>query len=104
RLEDGVAQVRSMAHTIHESTVTAKQWDERFREPWLDLMDEVGRTIADPQERVHSLRDDVDNLIRELSHEELPGLWWPVYGSLISNLSNVVDVVDDVASAKPVRT
>ena len=43
-------------------------------------------------------------LTRELSDETLPGLLWPLFGALISNLVHVIDVVDYVATSRPVRT
>lgn len=104
RLEDGIAQARSMARTIHESTASTNEWDPRFREPWLDLLSETGQRVADPHADVHPLHERADDLTQELSGQDLPGLLWPVYGALISNLINVIDVVDDVASAQPVRT
>ncbi len=70
RLEEGIAQARSMARIVHESTRSAHEWESRFRGPRVDL----------------------------------PGLLWPVYGALISNLINVIDIVDDVATSRPVRT
>ena len=104
RLEEGVAQVRSMARSVHESTRSADAWDPRFRGPWLELLAEVGRRVADPDGDVQSLRGQADALARDLSDETLPGLLWPLYGALISNLVHVIDVVDDVATSRPVRT
>lgn len=104
RLEDGIAQTRSMARTIDESTRSAQEWDDRFRERWLDLVEEVGRRVADPGADLAELHGRADDLTRELSVQDLPGLLWPVYGTLISNLVNIIDIVDDVASARPVRT
>jgi len=104
RLEEGIAQVRSMARSVHESTRSADAWDPRFRRPWLDLLAEVGRRVADPDADVQSLHQQADKLTRDLSDETLPGLLWPLYGALTSNLVHVIDVVDDVASSRPVRT
>ncbi|MGH3423082.1 MAG: FUSC family protein [Nocardioidaceae bacterium] len=103
RIEDGIAQLRSIARTVDESTRSAQEWDPRFRGPWLDLLAEVGRRVADPDADVNSMHERIDDLTRDLSGEDLPGLLWPVYGALISNLLNVVDIVDDVATARPVR-
>lgn len=104
RLEEGVAQARSMARLVRESTRSAQEWDPRFREPWLDLLTETGQRIWDPDAEVGSLRERADAITSDLSGEDLPGLLWPLYGGLISNLLVVIDVVDDVASARPVRT
>lgn len=38
-----------------------------------------------------------------MSTRDLPDLLWPVYGSLLTNLMNVILIVDDVASSRPVR-
>ena len=104
RLEDGVAQLRALARTVEESSRSAQEWDPRFREPWLDILDEVGRRVADPDADVAQTRARITDLTRELSGEDLPTLFWPVYGALICALGNVVTIVDDVASAGPVRT
>jgi uncharacterized membrane protein YccC len=104
RLEEGIAQTRAMARTIHESTRSAHEWDPRFRDPWLDLLEETGRCVSDVDADVSPLHDRLDNLTRDLSSEDLPGLLWPVYGALIATLLNVVDIVDDVATSRPVRT
>ncbi len=104
RLEDGIAQLRAMARTLDESTRTAQQWDERFRAPWIRLLAEVGRRVANPDADVKSARGRLDDLARDLSSGDLPSLHWPVYGALISDLRNLVDMVDDVASTGPVRT
>ena len=104
RLEDGIAQLRAMARTIDESTRTAQQWDERFRAPWIRLLAEVGHRIASPTADVAAVRGRLDELTHELSSEDLPSLYWPVYGALICDLGNLVDMVDDVASSGPVHT
>lgn len=104
RLEEGIAHSRSMARIVHESTRSSQAWDIRFREPWLDLLAEVGERVADPEGDVQPMHDRADELIRDLSGEDLPGLLWPVYGALLSNLVVVIEVVDDVATSSPVRT
>jgi hypothetical protein len=103
RLEDGVAEARSMARTLRESTFAEQEWDNRFREPWLELLEAVGRRIQSPDADVGSLRDRIDALTRELSVGELAELHWPLYGALLTNLRNIVDVVDDVATTQSVR-
>jgi hypothetical protein len=60
--------------------------------------------VADPEADVASLQREVTELADELSGQDLPGLLWPLYGALIANLKIVITVVDDVASASPVRT
>ena len=104
RLEDGVAQLRTIARTVNESTRSAHGWDERFRDPWVGLLDDLGRRITEPDQEVAGVRTRLDTLTRDLSVEDLPGLYWPLYGALITALRNVIDVVDDTASRSDVRT
>lgn len=103
RIEAAVAEVRSMARTVHESTRSAQQWDDRFRDPWLHLVSETGWRVADRHADVGPLHEDVDELSRELSGQDLPDLLWPLYGALLTNLLNVIDILDDVATSRPVR-
>lgn len=100
RLEEGVAQVRSIARTVGDSVADAEQWDPRFREPWLALLREVGRRMADPHAGVADLLPRIDDLVRDLSHEDLPGLLWTVYGDLLVSLRTIVRIVDEVASVR----
>ncbi|MGJ9422555.1 FUSC family protein [Aeromicrobium sp. CF3.5] len=103
RLEEGVAQVRAMARVVRESTLAAEDWAPEFRDPWLRLLADLAERVADPDQEVASLRQQVNDLARDLSSADLPGLYWPMYGALISSTRIVIDVVDDVASGRPVR-
>ena len=98
RLEEGVAQARAIARTLEESVVNADEWDPRFKEPFLSLLDRVGLRVCDPDAELHSMREDVDALADDLSSEDLSGLLWSLYGSLITSLRHIVTIVDDVAS------
>lgn len=98
RLEEGVAQARAIARVVDESVVEAHTWDDDFRDRWTDLLGRVGRRVADPDAEVEDLRPELDRLTRDLSHEDLPGQHWPIYGSLLTSLLNITTIVDDVAS------
>ncbi|WP_268892627.1 FUSC family protein [Nocardioides sp. AX2bis] len=100
RLEEGVAQARAIARTISDSVAEADEWDPRFREPWLALLREVGQRMADPYAGMADLLPRIDDLVRDLSHEDLPGLLWTVYGDLLVSLRTIVRIVDDVASVR----
>ena len=104
RLEEGVSQTRNIARHVRESSRASHEWDPRFRERYIDLMEELGRRIADPDGDVAHLRCALDRLSKDLSDENLPGLLWPLYGALIASLQIIVEVVDDVATTRPVRT
>lgn len=104
RLEEGVSQTRSIARHIRESDRAAHEWDPRFRDRFIDILEQVGHRIADPDVEVADLREELRGLADDLSNEDLSGLRWPMYGALIANLQMIIDIVDDVASARPVRT
>ncbi|MGB3185845.1 MAG: FUSC family protein [Ornithinimicrobium sp.] len=104
RLEEGISQTRSMARHVRESNRQAQQWEPVFADRFIDLLERTGRCVADPDGDVGSLRHELNALADELSQTNLPGLLWPLYGALIANLRIIVDVVDDVATARPVRT
>ena len=93
-----------MARTVHGSTRAGQERVPRFSEPWRHLLGETGRRVRDPDADVSALRPQIEDLTWRLSLEELHGLSWPTYGTLISNLSHIIDVVDDVATSRPVRT
>ncbi|NNU26719.1 FUSC family protein [Isoptericola sediminis] len=104
RLEEGVAQTQSIARQVRDSSREAHDWDPRFRDRYIELLDRTGRGVADPDVDVAPLRRDVRQLADDLSDEDLSGRYWPLYGALIANLQAIIEVVDDVATARPVRT
>lgn len=103
RLEEGVAQTRSISRQVRESSRQAQQWDSIFSDRFVDLLARLGEAIADPDANVKALRSDVNSLADDLSREDLPGMMWPLCGSLIASMRIIIDVVDDVATANPVR-
>ncbi len=103
RLEEGVSQVRSIARHVRESNRESQEWDPRFRDRFITLLEEVGHRVARPDANVAAVRKDLQALAHDLSNENLSGLRWPLYGALIANLQIIVDVVDDVATTGSVR-
>ena len=47
RLEQAVADTRSMARTIWLASVPPERWDPAFRTPWLDLLERAGAAVSD---------------------------------------------------------
>ena len=68
RLEQAVADTRSMARTIWLASVPPERWNPAFRTPWLDLLERAGAAVsdADPDE-LRAVREDLDALAGELS-------------------------------------
>lgn len=104
RLEEGVAEVRGIARHLVESGEGAHPWPPAFGERYVRVLHELGRRVAEPGADVADLRDDVQRLVDDLSEEIHGGLDWPLAGALLANVRTVVDVVDDVATARRVRS
>src|SRR4051794_1974657 len=67
RLEQAVAEARSMASTIELARMPPGDWDARFHGPWVGLLERAGTAIANAD--VHALagvREDLDAVAREL--------------------------------------
>ena len=102
RLEQSVAETRSLARTLgaqaHHSAL-----DVRFAERWIAMLRETGRAavegdpaaLVDVRRRLQEFSDDLRGTERSPQ--------WPVYGALIINLRNIVDSLDEVAAANPIR-
>ena len=104
RLEDAVAEARSMARSIGLARVPPSDWDAGFRTPWLDLLHRTGEAVsAADVGALNAVRADLDGLVGDISADGLPDQTWPMYGALLVNLRNLVEALDVVATAQPVR-
>jgi uncharacterized membrane protein YgaE (UPF0421/DUF939 family) len=102
RLEQSVAETRSLARTLG-AQAQRSALDERFAHRWIGMLRDAGRAAveADPAALV-----DVRRRLQEFSDDLRPtqrSHQWPVYGALIINLRNIVDSLDEVAAANPIR-
>jgi len=102
RLEQAVAETRSMAETIDHGMDERGDWQSAFREPYVVLLRDAGHAIAaaDPIS-ILAVRDRLNELVDRLGSEQPTPRLWPVYGALIINLRNIVDAMDVVAKANP---
>ena len=104
RLEQAVAEVRSMALTIGLGRITSEGWDPGFRDAWLNLLSRSGTAIRDADvQAIKAVRADLDRYARALDVRELPDGFWPIGGALLVNLRNILEALDAVAGAQPVR-
>jgi len=102
RMEQAIAEARSMARTLGHDTACRDDWDPSFREGWIELLRDAGAAIAsaDPVP-IRGALDTLNGLVDELgSRSPTPDLW-PVYGGLIINLRNLLVSMEDVAAANP---
>ena len=104
RMEQAVAETRSLARTLGGQRAHRETWGEALRRP-VDL--DAGRRRprpragADPAALV-DVRRRLEVFTEELrTTERSPE--WPIYGALIINLRNIIDAMDKVAEAHPIR-
>ncbi len=101
RMEQAVAEIRSLARTLGGQTAHRETWGETFADAWISMLGDAGRatSAADP-EAVRDVRRRLEVLTEELRATERSSEW-PVYGALIINLRNIVDAMVAVAEANP---
>jgi uncharacterized membrane protein YgaE (UPF0421/DUF939 family) len=103
RLEQAVADTRSMAGTIGRAA-SGGDWDPRFRGAWLDLVGRAGTAVCEADaQAITQVREDLEAMARELFHADTQSMPRPVHGALIVNLRNILEAMDAVAEAQPVR-
>jgi uncharacterized membrane protein YgaE (UPF0421/DUF939 family) len=101
RMEQAIAETRSMARTLGRSLAHGVEWDRSFRDGWIDLLGRTGTAVLeDDQHDLLRVRLALDSLVRTLQSEQHLSRW-PEYGALLLNLRNVVDTMEDVAVADP---
>lgn len=102
RMEQAVAETRSLARTLGGQSAHRDTWGEAFADAWISMLGDAGRATseADPAALL-DVRRRLEALTEELrSTERSPE--WPVYGALIINLRNIIDAMDLVAEANPI--
>lgn len=103
RMEQAVAETRSLARTLGGQRAHRETWGEGFADPWIAMLGDAGRAAgrADPAALV-DVRRRLEAFTEELrTTERSPE--WPIYGALIINLRNIIDAMDKVAEAHPIR-
>ena len=103
RLEQAVADTRSMAGTIARAS-SSGAWDPGFRATWVDLVWRAGTAVSRADaEAVTRVREDLESAAREWFRVGAATAPRPVQGALIVNLRNILEAMDAVAEAQPVR-
>jgi uncharacterized membrane protein YgaE (UPF0421/DUF939 family) len=104
RLEQAIAEIRSMALTIELGRIGAERWQAGFRDAWLDLLDRSAVAVHDADaDAIKAIRADLDGHASALDLGALPEGLWPIAGALLINLRNMLEALDAVADAQPVR-
>lgn len=102
RMEQAVAETRSMARTLGHETTCRDDWADPFRAGWVALLVAAGEAVkdADP-EPLREVRSRLNVLVDQIGAQEPTPELWPVYGGLMINLRNILDAMDEVAAANP---
>jgi hypothetical protein len=101
RMEQAVAETRSLARTLGGQSSHRERWGEAFADPWISMLGDAGHaTSAADAAELLAVRRRLEVFTEELrATERSPE--WPVYGALIINLRNIIDAMDRVAEANP---
>ena len=104
RMEQALAETRSMARTLAHALAADQSWDAEFRQGYIAVLREGGGGIfrAEP-DPIRTARIRLDELVDLLNEQSPISRLWPVYGGLIINLRNILEAMDEVAGANPLE-
>ena len=98
-----MADTRSMAGTI-APRLLERRLGPGFRAAWLDLVGRAGAAVCQADaEAITRVREDLESAAREWFRVGGDAAPRPVQGALIVNLRNILEAMDAVAEAQPVR-
>lgn len=93
RMDEGVSHLSHLARTLRETTSQQGAWDTGFRQEWVNILRQTGDAIADQDASVEPLFERLDTIAEKFSHQEaLPARAWPVYGSLLTSLRQIIAI------------
>ena len=102
RMEQAVAETRSLARTLGSQQAHREAWGEDFAVPWIEMLGDTGRAAgdADPATLLE-VRGRLEAFTEGMRATERSAEW-PIYGALIINLRNIIDAMDVVAESNPI--
>jgi uncharacterized membrane protein YccC len=102
RMEQAVAECRSIARTLERSIDESRNWHPDFRPQYADVMHCGGRAVERADVAgIRECRERLDGIVERLGNGEAIPELWPVYGGLVVNLANILDALEEVAAANP---
>ncbi|MEO5661720.1 MAG: aromatic acid exporter family protein [Nocardioides sp.] len=102
RMEQAVAEIRSMARTLGGQHAHREIWGASFAEPWIEMLGEAGRATSDADSAaIAAVRTRLEAFTEDLRSTERSSEW-PINGALIINLRNIIDAMGEVAAANPI--
>ncbi|MFC4785988.1 FUSC family protein [Nocardioides sp. MAHUQ-72] len=103
RLEQALADTRSMARTQSHSLHDEQQWQPEFRTALVETLRTGGHAIIESdRDTLRRCREHLDEIVELVGVESPISPLWPVYGGLIINLRNIFDALDEVAGSAPI--
>ena len=103
RLEQAVAESRSMARTLSRLCEGEDRWHDEFRERWVALLLATGHAVsAADRAALRDVHHGLAELREEAVEAELGTECWPIAGALMVNLRNIASALGMVADAQPV--
>jgi len=104
RLQQAIAEIRSMALTLNLTHDALHDWDSSIRHAWVDLLGRAGVAVRDADTiAIKAVRADLDTIATDPGIRDLPDDVWPIVGALLVNLRNILEALDTVADAQPIR-
>lgn len=103
RMDEGVSHLSHLARTLRNATYHHGPWATDFRQDWVKLLGETGEAMADSEASVEPLFDRLDEVATKFSqHQNVPSRTWPVYGSLLTSLREIIIIAS--MPAEPQRS
>lgn len=103
-VEQAVAEARSTARTLSRGLADDEMWQGSFRDGYVAALRAAGHAIIEADlEAIRRRHGQLDELASLVDRESSPPRLWPVYGGLLTNLRNILDAMDPVAAANPMR-
>jgi uncharacterized membrane protein YccC len=102
RVEQALADTRSMVRTLLDDVLAESQWQESFKKVYIEVLCEAGEAVRESdRDRLARCRGRLDELVAVVDRESSTPRLWPVYGALVVNLRNIMEAMDEVAAANP---
>jgi uncharacterized membrane protein YccC len=104
RIEQAVAEIRSMARTYSHALAENQQWQPDFRDALVTVMHTGGTALARADRAaIEDCRASLDDLVDMVADHDPVSKLWPVYGGILVNLRNIFESMTEVAGANPLQ-
>ena len=103
RLEQAVAETRSLAGSLARHPTASHDWSPSFGDPWMNALWDVGQAIEQADaDALRAMAWRIEDLSSDVAEHDPGDTHWPIYGALLVNLRNITGSLDQVAAAHPI--